>query len=116
MSNEGLLRPLQVLSQLHSYVSRLDFVSPLDLLWSEIWKFRSLSGKVSGIQQSSACERCIEFSPDLSLLVLGGNDINFSAGPRLHAHEIKSLAFLLEEVTGSHCHILSNEPAYSLME
>ncbi|KAK3888373.1 hypothetical protein Pcinc_007573 [Petrolisthes cinctipes] len=94
----------------HSYVRRLPFTSPLQLPWFEVRKFDSPGAKVSNITQRSEWMRCMEYRPDIVLLVLGGNDINVDTKPNELSHKIKDLALLIEELTGADCLILSIEP------
>ncbi|KAK3885041.1 hypothetical protein Pcinc_010695 [Petrolisthes cinctipes] len=93
-----------------SYVRRLPFASPLQLPWFEVRKFDSPGAKVSNITQRSEWMRCMEYRPDIVLLVLGGNDINVDTKPNEFSHKIKDLALLIEELTGADCLILSIEP------
>lgn len=111
MAGASSSRPSMKIAVLgHSYVNRLDFVSPLNLPWCVLRKFGAPGATVSSIKHSSAWENCIHYRPDVILLVLGGNDIKFNTSPRKLSREIISLALELEEAIHCQCHIFSIEP------
>lgn len=94
----------------HSYVSRLRFDSPMKMPWFELAKYGSPGAKVSNIMQRPVWEEFIDYQPEFTLLLLGGNDINENTIPSELGREIAELALTVEELTGGACHIISIEP------
>lgn len=94
----------------HSFVSRLRFESPMEMAGIEISKYGSPGAKVSNIMQRSVWQEFIEYQPEFTLLLLGGNDIDENTVPSELGREIAELARKVEELTGGKCHIMSIEP------
>lgn len=94
----------------HSYVSNLEFRSPLTTVCFEIRKFGSPGAKITDITERKAWQDMLIYRPELTLLVLGGNDINQDTTPSELGRKIKDLALEVEWLTGGVCLILNIEP------
>ena len=93
----------------HSYVARLNESCP-KVVDGRLLKLFWLGGATTFIIQfSHAFDRLVQYQPELTILLIGGNDIKPETQPRQLAAAIEQLAQRIEERTGGHCLILGIE-------
>ena len=93
----------------HSYTSRFAVDKPLLFPGHYLKVFDVPGGKVSSIRNTNKWQALLSYSPDLTILMIGGNDINANTSPKELALEIEQLAQEIETETQGHCIIFGIE-------
>ncbi len=93
----------------HSYVWRLFINKPMYHPDFILRKFPQPGGKVKTITDKPIWEEFLSYEPDLTVLVLGGNDIDSKTVPKQLAKEIESLVLEIEQKTGHTCLVIGIE-------
>ncbi len=106
----GNVHPIKKVALLgHSYVSRLFVNKPIYHPDFILRKFPQPGGKVKTITEKPIWEEFLRYEPDLTVLVLGGNDIDSKTVLRQLAKEIESLVLEIEQKTGHTCLVIGIE-------
>ena len=95
----------------HSYVARLPLAKPkvVGAPGLIVRAFSVPGGKVSTIRNHREYHELEHFKPELTLMILGGNDITAQSDLQELAEEIERLALEIEEKTGGGCKIIGIE-------
>ena len=64
---------------------------------------------VDSLKESSAWEELVDLRPELTFLIIGGNDIHHGIVPKDLAYAINDLAESVEQVTGGACMVVGIE-------
>ena len=97
----------------HSFVERLDTDRQIhggDIVFT---RCGHRGATIHSIRDTPAWTRLHSFTPDLTLLILGGNDIGHGVSPRKIAEDLVSLAKEIEATTGAPCHIIGIEKRHN---
>ena len=93
----------------HSYVYALEPDRPEYEPGFAITSCAASGAKTTNLRYSPAWRRMREIDPDLTFLVIGGNDIDPDTVVKEVANNIKGLAQEIEEITGGFCVIIGVE-------
>ena len=93
----------------HLYVNRLFIERPVSHPGVFFRKFSLPGATVNNIRSAAIFQELTTYQPDLTFLVIGGNDIQTDTVPRDLANHIQDLCKEIEEVTGGHCIIIGIE-------
>ena len=93
----------------HSYTSRFRVDKPLLFPGHYLQLFDVPGGKVSTIKSTGKWQALLSYAPELTILMLGGNDITENTTPKDLALEIEQLVKEIEEATRGHCLIIGIE-------
>lgn len=93
----------------HSYVSRFFIDRPVYHPWFRLLKFSAPGAKVGDIRERPVWQEFLLYKPELTFLVLGGNDLCEETQPLSLAREIVDLSREIEESTGGRCVIVGIE-------
>ena len=93
----------------HSYVTRLNITAPLYDPCFQIRKFPAPGATVTSFPQSQAWSDLVEYRPDYTCLILGGNDIRGDTVVRDLVEALADLVLKIESQTGGWCFIVGIE-------
>ena len=93
----------------HSYVHRLFIEKPVIHPGIAFRKFSLPGARVDNIRNHHIFADLVNYQPDLTFLVIGGNDINSNTVPRDLAHAIQDLCQDIETQAGGRCIIIGIE-------
>ena len=93
----------------HSYVSHLDLRHPQVEAGLYIKKFGRRGAKVSNIRDDAIWGQLLHYVPQVTFLIIGGNDVNAGTDIAQLAKDIEELAREIEQRTGGYCFIFGLE-------
>ena len=94
----------------HSYVGRLNLSRTLYQPGNlQVRRFAKPGGTITSFRTSGAWDALVRWRPDLTFLVLGGNDIVDGVCVWTLVGRLADLVLELEEETGGRCHIVGIE-------
>lgn len=106
----GNVRPLRSVAVFgHSYVSRLNESRPAVVNDRLIKLFWHRGATVQSLGCSHVFDQLVHYQPELTILIIGGNDITAQTQPKELAISIENLAKAVEEKAGGHCLIVGIE-------
>ena len=93
----------------HSYVRDLPLEEPLQRPAYYVRQFCLPGGKVATIKEKPVWEKLLSYKPDLTFVILGGNDISRTCDVHHLALALQDLVKEIEDRTGGYCYVVSIE-------